>query len=148
MRRRQARTGRCRRPAPPARRRPPQRAATRRGGRHASWSRSRRATSAGRRSAPRPRARTRRLPATAAARQAACPSWIASSTWGASTLPIDLQPGGTRERLQHHAVALGQLDELVDLLLLGIGIEVEAQPDRTEADGRLAVDAERAAEVD
>src|SRR3954451_839795 len=41
-----------------------------------------------------------------------------------------------RERLQHHAVALGQPQQRVELVGRGRRVEVEAQPDRLEADGR------------
>src|SRR4051794_28189040 len=53
-----------------------------------------------------------------------------------------------RERLQYHAVALGQPQQRVELLGRGGRVELEAQPYRREADRCLAVDAERAAEVE
>ena len=58
--------------------------------------------------------------------------------------------GGRRgaQRLKHDAVALGQLEQLVELLLRRVAGELERQADVAEADGRLAVDAERAAEVE
>ena len=52
------------------------------------------------------------------------------------------------ERLEHHAVALREADERGEVLLARVRVEVEAQADRAEAHGRVAVDAERAAEVE
>ena len=45
--------------------------------------------------------------------------------------------------LEHDAVALGELEELVELLLGRVGVEIERQADRPESDRRLPVDAER-----
>src|SRR3712207_3727059 len=55
--------------------------------------------------------------------------------------PRDAQGRRMGQRLQDDAVALGQLEELVDALRLGVRVEVEAEPDRAEAYGRLPVDA-------
>ena len=52
------------------------------------------------------------------------------------------------ERLVDHAIALGELEQLVELLLRRVGVDVEAQPDLREADRRVLGDAERAAEVE
>ena len=52
------------------------------------------------------------------------------------------------QRLKHDAVALGELQELIELLLRGVALDVEAQADVAETHRRLAVDAERAAEVE
>ena len=64
------------------------------------------------------------------------------------SLPLVARPAAGAERLEHHAVALREADERGEVLLAGVRVEVEAQPDRAEAHGRLAVDAERAAEVE
>src|ERR1043166_2421012 len=55
---------------------------------------------------------------------------------------------GRAQRLQHHAVALGELDQLFSLLGRGVGFEVEMQPDFAEPDRSVLRDAERAAEVE
>ena len=60
----------------------------------------------------------------------------------------DAQLGRPGERLKHDAVALGEADERGEILLAGVRVEVEAQADRAKAHGRVAVDAERAAEVE
>ena len=60
----------------------------------------------------------------------------------------DAQLRRSRERLEHDAVALGEADERGEVLLAGVRVEVEAQADRAEAHGRVAVDTERAAEVE
>src|SRR5262245_18124189 len=52
------------------------------------------------------------------------------------------------ERLVDHAVTLGELEQLVELLLRRVGLDVEAQADLRKADWRGLVDAERAAEVE
>ena len=56
--------------------------------------------------------------------------------------------GAAAQRLKHDAVALGELEQLVELLLRGVAHDVEAQADVAEAHRRLAIDAERAAEVE
>ena len=53
-----------------------------------------------------------------------------------------------RERLVDDAVALGQLQQRRELLVVASVSSSNAEPDRAEADGRVAVDAERAAEVE
>src|SRR5690349_12313703 len=52
------------------------------------------------------------------------------------------------ETLEHHAIALGQLEELVDLLLRRIRVDLEGETDIPKAHGRGLVDAERAAEIE
>src|SRR3546814_9655433 len=52
------------------------------------------------------------------------------------------------DRLQDHAEALRQLQQLVDALLRLRGVEVEGDADLAEADRRLLVDAQGAAEVE
>ena len=56
--------------------------------------------------------------------------------------------GALAQGLVHDAVALGELEQLGDRGLVGVGVQREREPDRPEADRRVAVDAERAAEVD
>ena len=58
----------------------------------------------------------------------------------------ELRPGV--ERLKHHAVSLGQLQELIQLLLRRVRIDLEAQPNGVEAHLRGLVHAERAAEIE
>ena len=50
--------------------------------------------------------------------------------------------------LQHDAIALGEFDQLLPLLLRRVGVEIEAQPDRAKAHRRILRHAERAAEVE
>ena len=52
------------------------------------------------------------------------------------------------QRLQHHAIALGQLQKRVELVLRRVGVEFELKPNVGEPDRRLLVDAERAAKVE
>src|SRR5579872_643123 len=52
------------------------------------------------------------------------------------------------ERLQHHAIALGELHEGVELVLGRVGVEFERKADGLEPDRGLLVEAERAAKVD
>src|SRR4051795_7299674 len=47
-----------------------------------------------------------------------------------------------------HAIALGELEQQVELVLRRISVDVEAQAYLGEADRRLLVDAERAAEIE
>src|ERR1700722_16236552 len=47
-----------------------------------------------------------------------------------------------------HAVALGELEELVELLLLGVGVDRKGEPDLRKADRRVLGDAEGAAEIE
>src|SRR5919109_353312 len=62
--------------------------------------------------------------------------------------PRSEQLGGPGERLEHHAVALGELLEGRELVGVGVAVELEGQADRSEAHRRLAVDAQGAAEVE
>src|SRR5436190_5985790 len=52
------------------------------------------------------------------------------------------------DRLVDHAIALGELEQLIELLSALVGVDVEAQADLGEADRRVFRDAERAAEVE
>ena len=71
-------------------------------------------------------------------------------------LPARHDLGGRRHRqlrllvdgLEHHAIALGELQQRIDALLRLVGVEIEAQPDRAKADRRILGDAERAAEIE
>src|SRR3954464_10232377 len=64
--------------------------------------------------------------------------------------PPDTGGGDRRgaEGLEDHAGALGELEELVELLRLCVGVELEGEADLAEADRRVLGDAERAAEVE
>src|SRR5947209_13435562 len=64
--------------------------------------------------------------------------------------PPDTGGGDRRgaEGLEDHAVALRELQELVELLRPGVGVELEGEADLAEADRRVLGDAERAAEVE
>ena len=74
------------------------------------------------------------------------PSVVLGRRGGALELDVELR--AARERLQHDAVALGQLEQRGELLVVGVGVELEAQADVAEADRRGLVDAQRAAEVE
>src|SRR5262245_11943298 len=52
------------------------------------------------------------------------------------------------QRLQHYAIAFGELDQLLLLLGARVGVEVEVQADLAEADRRVLRHAERAAEIE
>jgi len=60
----------------------------------------------------------------------------------------DRQGGRVLERLEDHAVALGQLDQRVHLLGRRVGVQLEAQADVAKAHGRILGDAQGAAAVD
>src|SRR5215472_7185290 len=47
-----------------------------------------------------------------------------------------------------HAIAFGELEQLVELVLWRVGVEIKAQPDLRKADRRVLGDAERAAEIE
>src|SRR5262245_54826804 len=74
------------------------------------------------------------------------PASLAGRSLDAFQLQVDRRP--VPDRLINDAVALGKLEELVELFLRRIGIEIEAQPDLGKADRRILGDAERAAEVE
>src|SRR3546814_7421851 len=67
-------------------------------------------------------------------------------------LRLLLQRGRDARRLgdglQHHAEALGQLQQLVDALLWLLGVEIEGDADVAEANRRFLVDAQGAAKVE
>ena len=52
------------------------------------------------------------------------------------------------ERLQHDAIALGEPEQRIELVLRRVGVELEFEPDVREADRRILCDAERAAKVE
>ena len=52
------------------------------------------------------------------------------------------------DRLEHHAIAFGELHQRIDPLLRLVRLEFEGQADRPEADRRILGDAQRAAEVE
>src|SRR3954454_24967942 len=102
--------------------------------------------------------RSRSWPASASASPACWPS--ASRAWcllrarrtsrrpSRPSRPADPERDAAGKRLVDDAVALGGLEQRVELLVARVGLELEAQADRGEADRRLAVDAHRAAEVE
>ena len=47
-----------------------------------------------------------------------------------------------------HAIALGQLEQLIELVLRLIGVDIEAQPDLCKADRRILGNAKRAAKIE
>jgi hypothetical protein len=51
------------------------------------------------------------------------------------------------ERLIDHAVALGQPEQRRDLLVAGVGVEIEAQADGGKPDRRVLAHGQRPAEV-
>jgi hypothetical protein len=56
--------------------------------------------------------------------------------------------GRLGQSLEDDAVALGQLQQRRQLLLVGVRVQLEAEADRLEPDRRLAVDREGAAEIE
>src|SRR5262245_66131202 len=52
------------------------------------------------------------------------------------------------ERLINDAVALGELEQLIELVLWSLGVDLEAQADRRKANRRILRHAERAPEVE
>src|SRR5919107_1795207 len=83
------------------------------------------------------------------------PGRYLKSVWRAAPLPRRsgaLHPNAqvrlVVQCLEHDAVALGQLQELIDLLPGSIGVHLKGEADGLEADGRCLVDAERAAEIE
>src|SRR5690348_1100033 len=63
-------------------------------------------------------------------------------------LQLDVHRRALGDGLIDHAIALGELQKLVELVLRRVRLDVEAQPDLAEADRRLLVDTEGAAEVE
>src|SRR4051794_20851398 len=66
----------------------------------------------------------------------------------AAGLRRDRQLRRRAQRLEDDAVALGQLQQCLQLLVARVRVEVEGEADRLEANRGLAVDGEGAAEVE
>ena len=60
----------------------------------------------------------------------------------------DAQLGRCAQGLQYDAVPFRQLEQAGELLLAGLGVEREVEPDRAESDGYLLAHAERPAKVE
>ncbi len=60
----------------------------------------------------------------------------------------DVDRRSVPDGLVDDAVALGQLEELVEPLLRRVGVDREGQPDLRETDRRFLVDPERAAKIE
>src|SRR5690242_7617023 len=73
----------------------------------------------------------------------AVPTWTSSPA-----LQLDLHRRAVADGLVDHAIALGQLEQLIELVGRRVGIDIEAQPDLREADRRVLGDAERATEIE
>ena len=52
------------------------------------------------------------------------------------------------QRLQHHAVTFGQLEQRRQLFLVGVGLEGELQPDPLESDRRVTLDGECSSKIE
>src|SRR5262245_6440577 len=61
---------------------------------------------------------------------------------------LHLDRGAAPERLVDHAIALGELEQRVELVRRRVGLDVEAQANRRKADRRILGHAERAAKVE
>src|SRR5688572_16953087 len=69
----------------------------------------------------------------------------------ATSLPapdLDRQLRLVVQRLEHHAIALRQLEELIDLLLGSVGVDLEGEADRTKSHRGGLVDSQRTAEIE
>ncbi len=71
--------------------------------------------------------------------------WLGRSGRGAMG---DVEGGRVLEGLGDDAVAVDELDEFGDLVVWRIGLELENEADGGESDGRGAIDAEGAAEIE
>src|SRR5690242_17975706 len=67
---------------------------------------------------------------------------------GSTALERDLNRWAAADGLINNAISLGQLEQLIELVGRGIGVEVEPQPDLRKADRGLLGDAERAAKIE
>src|SRR3981081_3287532 len=56
--------------------------------------------------------------------------------------------GTVLDGLVDHAIALGEFQQQIELVLRRVGVDIETQPNLRETDRRLLVDAERAAEIE
>src|SRR5262249_15013767 len=63
------------------------------------------------------------------------------------TAEADVDPRPALDGLIDDAVALGELEQLIELFLRRIGVDIEAEPDLRKADRRVLGDAERTAEI-
>src|SRR5215472_5881523 len=63
-------------------------------------------------------------------------------------LELHLDRRTAPERLVDHAIALGELEQRVELVLRRVGLDVEAQANRRKTDRRILGHAERAAKVE
>ena len=61
-------------------------------------------------------------------------------------LHLDRRPGC--QRLIDHAIALCELEQLIELVLRGLGFDVKAQPDLRKSDRRIFRNAQCAAEIE
>ena len=66
----------------------------------------------------------------------------------ASLPQLHLDRRALLDGLIHHAIALGELEELIELLLRRVGVDIEGEADLRKADRRILGDAERAAEIE
>src|SRR2546429_8507987 len=67
---------------------------------------------------------------------------------GSHAIETHLDGRAGLDRLIDHAIALGELEQLVELLLALVGVDRKGEPDPREADRRILGDAERAAEIE
>src|SRR6478672_6057639 len=75
-------------------------------------------------------------------------TWMGLSSLRRShPLHLDIHRRALGDGLIHYAIALGELEQLVELVLRRIGFDIEAEPDLAEPDRGLLVDAERAAKI-
>src|SRR4051812_12288957 len=65
-----------------------------------------------------------------------------------TAVELHLDRRAALDRLVDHAIPLGQLEQLVELVLGRVGLDVEAQADLRKADRRVLGHTERAAEVE
>src|SRR5690242_10846870 len=65
-----------------------------------------------------------------------------------SAIELHLDGRAALERLVDDAVALGELEELVELVLWRVGVQIEAQANGRKTDRRILGDPERAAKVE
>src|SRR3954454_7064981 len=61
---------------------------------------------------------------------------------------LDRHVGRLHQGLQHHAVPLGAFKQPRQLVIVGVGVELEPQPDVGETDRCLPIDTEGAPEVE
>src|SRR6476661_5939997 len=76
------------------------------------------------------------------------PQSAAPVTTGLSALHLHVDRWPALDCLINHAIPLGELKQLIELLLRGIGVEIEAQPDLRKTNRCILGNAERAAEIE